>query len=139
VVAGAGGRKRDIQKYQNSGLVTFTGRVSDAKIMDLFSRARALLFPGIEDFGIIPVEANAAGCPVIAFQEGGALDTVKENVTGIFFDEQTPQSLIDAMDRFEKNEGLFSDRAAFSAHARQFSRAAFIERLRKIIEQRKRV
>jgi glycosyltransferase involved in cell wall biosynthesis len=139
VVAGAGAKPRDIRRYEKSGLISFTGRVSDEAIRDYVSRARALLFPGIEDFGIIPVEASAAGCPVIAFREGGALDTIRENVTGIFFDEQTPESLIEAMDRFEKNEALFTDRAAFISHAAQFSKAAFIERVRKIIEERKRV
>ncbi|MDR2479579.1 MAG: glycosyltransferase, partial [Treponema sp.] len=105
----------------------------------LFAGARALLYPGIEDLGLVPVEANAAGCPVIAYREGGALDTVLENVTGIFFDEQTPESLIAAMDRFETNEGLFNDRLKFSAHVQQFSRAAFIERMRKVIDEKKRV
>jgi hypothetical protein len=64
---------------------------------------------------------------------------VKENVTGIFFDEQTPESLIEAMDRFEKNEALFTDRAAIISQAAQFSKAAFIERVGKIIAEQKRV
>ncbi|MDR2479643.1 MAG: glycosyltransferase [Treponema sp.] len=138
VVAGSGGKKI-VQKYKKAELVSFTGRVSDEDIAALFSRARALLFPGIEDFGIIPVEANAAGCPVIAFREGGALDTVKENVTGIFFNEQTPESLIAAMDYFEKNEALFENRELFNAQVRQFSKAAFQERMRKVIDERKRI
>ena len=85
VVAGAGAKKKHMVTKKSS-LVTFTGRVSDEEIRKLYASAKALLFPGIEDFGIIPVEAQAAGCPVIAFREGGALETVKENVTGIFFD-----------------------------------------------------
>jgi glycosyltransferase involved in cell wall biosynthesis len=139
VVAGAGARKRYIKKYAASGLVRFTGKVSDREAADLFAGAKALLFPGIEDFGIIPVEANAAGCPVIAFRKGGALDTVRENVTGLFFDEQTPESLAAAMDRFEANEALFADRAAFSAHVSQFSKAAFIGRVQRIVDERKRL
>ena len=103
--------------------------------------ARALLYPGIEDLGLVPIEANAAGCPVIAFREGGALDTIKENVTGIFFDEQSPVSLIEAMDRFEsmEAEGAFRNREAFANHVRQFSPDAFKERIKKIIEERKRL
>jgi hypothetical protein len=64
---------------------------------------------------------------------------VKENVTGIFFDEQTPESLIAALDTFENNEHAFSDRGAFTSHVRQFSTEAFKERVQKIIAERKRV
>jgi glycosyltransferase involved in cell wall biosynthesis len=98
-----------------------------------------LLFPGIEDFGIIPVEAQAAGCPVIAYRGGGAIETVKEGVTGIFFDEQTPESLIAAMDYFERDEARFSNRQAFKTHVQQFSKPAFIERMRNVLEERKRI
>jgi glycosyltransferase involved in cell wall biosynthesis len=89
VVAGAGLKKRDIKKYK-SNLVHFTGKVSDEEAAVLFAEARALLYPGIEDLGLVPIEANAAGCPVIAYRDGGALETINENVTGVFFDEQTP-------------------------------------------------
>jgi glycosyltransferase involved in cell wall biosynthesis len=139
VVAGAGANGRDMRRYQASGLVTFTGRLSDEDIARYLSGARALLFPGIEDFGIVPVEANAAACPVIAFREGGALDTVKDGVTGIFFDEQTPASLAAALDRFEAMQGQFADRAPFSAHVQQFSREAFKERIARIVADRERV
>jgi glycosyltransferase involved in cell wall biosynthesis len=139
VVAGGGVKKKDIKKYAKTGLVRFAGRVSDEAAASLFAGARALLYPGIEDLGLVPVEANAAACPVIAFREGGVLDTVKENVTGLFFDEQTPEALIEAMDRFEKNEALFSDRSQFHTHVEQFSKAAFIGRVRKIIDERKRI
>jgi glycosyltransferase involved in cell wall biosynthesis len=128
-----------LRNYEKTGLVRFTGRVSDDEAASLLSRARALLFPGIEDFGLIPVEANAAGCPVIAFRRGGVLDTVKENVTGIFFDEQSPGSLIHALDRFEAMEKDFSNREVFTGQVRQFSREAFIKRVKFIIDERKRV
>ncbi|GHT83680.1 glycosyl transferase [Spirochaetia bacterium] len=139
VVAGAGAKDRTIRKYKKSGLITFLGRISDEEIRDLFSRARALLFPGIEDFGIIPVEANAAGCPVIAYCKGGVLDTVKENVTGIFFDEQTPAALVGAMEKFEAMEAQFSGRTPFTNHVQQFSTKAFIDRVTQIIADRKRI
>jgi glycosyltransferase involved in cell wall biosynthesis len=141
IIAGAGAKKRDTKKYEKTGLVCFRGRVSDEDAVRLFAEARALLFPGIEDLGLVPIEANAAGCPVIAFREGGVSDTVMENVTGIFFDEQTPASLIEAIERFEamEAEGVFNDRKAFLNHVRQFSREAFKERVRRIIEERKRI
>jgi len=139
LVAGAGADKKTRKKYKKSGLVTFRGRVCDEDIPELFASAKALLFPGIEDFGIIPVEANAAGCPVIAYRGGGALETVKENVTGIFFDEQTPQALIAAMERFEQNEVTFKTRELFYEHVQQFSKSAFIGRIRGILEEKKRI
>ena len=139
VVAGAGARKKDIRRYEKSGLVTFTGRLKADEIRDYFSRARALLFPGIEDLGLIPIEANAAGCPVIAFRRGGVLDTVKETVTGIFFDEQTPASLTAALDKFEALENNFTGRRQFTDQVKQFSREEFIRRIRRIITERKRV
>jgi len=139
VVAGAGAKKRDIKRAEKTGLVRFTGRVSDDEAARLFSEAKALLYPGIEDLGLVPVEAQAAGCPVIAFREGGASDTVKEGVTGVFFDEQTPESLIAAMEYFERNEVTFNSRELFIEHVQQFSKTAFIDRMRKVLEERKRI
>jgi glycosyltransferase involved in cell wall biosynthesis len=139
LVAGAGADKKTHAKYKKTGLVTFGGKINDEEICGLFAGAKALLFPGIEDFGIIPVEAQSAGCPVIAYRQGGALDTVKEGVTGLFFDEQTPQSLIAAMDHFESSEVTFANRQLFNEHVQQFSKAAFIERIRYVLEERRRI
>ena len=141
VVAGAGVKGKEKRKYERSGWVSFKGRLSDGEVPELYASAKALLFPGIEDFGIIPVEAQAAGCPVIAFREGGAIETIKENVTGIFFDEQSPASLIEALERFEEAEakGTFKDRSRFYDHARQFSTEAFKEKISRIIAERKRM
>jgi glycosyltransferase involved in cell wall biosynthesis len=139
VVAGSGAKKKDIRPYQKSPLVTFLGRVGDEELISLFSHARALLFPGIEDLGLVPIEANAAGCPVIAFRDGGALDTVKEGVTGLFFDEQNPPSLIRAMEEFEQSGSVFSNRDAYTEQVGQFSREAFKTRIRRIVEERIRV
>jgi glycosyltransferase involved in cell wall biosynthesis len=136
VVAGAGAKKKGIKKNK---LVRYIGRVTDEDATVLFSQAKALLYPGIEDFGIVPVEANAAGCPVIAYRRGGALDTVKDGVTGIFFDEQTPDSLIKALDYFETCSEQFCNRELFNAHIQKFSRSAFKEKIQRIISERKRV
>jgi len=141
VIAGAGAKKAEKAKYEKSGLVSFMGRVSDEEVRELYASARALLFPGIEDFGIIPVEAQASGCPVIAFRDGGALETIIENVTGIFFNEQKSASLVEALDRFEAAEAkaAFRDRDKFSNHVQQFSPEAFKEKISKIITGRKRI
>jgi len=141
VVAGSGKKNKKWRKHEETGLIAFMGRVSDEDTLELYSSAKALLFPGIEDFGIIPVEAQAAGCPVIAYRSGGALDTIIEGVTGILFDEQTPASLMEAMNRFEsmKTEGAFNNREAFTNHVKQFSAEVFKEKVKKIVEERKRV
>jgi glycosyltransferase involved in cell wall biosynthesis len=139
IVAGAGAKKRDIGKFKKNGLISFKGKVSDNEAADLFAGAKALLYPGIEDLGLVPIEAQACGCPVIAFRQGGALDTVKENVTGLFFDKQTPESLIAAMDDFERKEVTFNDREVFKSHVLQFSKAAFIERLQRVLDERRRI
>jgi glycosyltransferase involved in cell wall biosynthesis len=139
VVAGSGAGKKLKKQYEKSGLITFTDRISDEDLCLLFSRAKALLFPGIEDLGLIPIEANAAGCPVIAYRKGGVLDTVKENVTGLFFDEQTPAALVQAMDKFESMEAQFASREAFTGHVRQFSKEAFIDRVTRVIAEGKRI
>jgi glycosyltransferase involved in cell wall biosynthesis len=89
--------------------------------------------------GLVPIEANAAGCPVIAYKSGGVLDTIKENITGIFFAEQTYTSLADAIIKFENIEDSFSNRNVFTEHTKQFSKDAFKERVAKIIEMRARV
>jgi glycosyltransferase involved in cell wall biosynthesis len=81
--------------------VEFLGRVSDSEARDLFTHCLALLWPGEEDFGLAPVEAQASGRPVIAFQAGGALDTVMDGETGVLFSPQTVDALTDAMRRFD--------------------------------------
>ena len=139
VVAGSGMARKEIQHWEKTGLVTFKGKVSDEELISLFSDARALIFPGIEDMGLIPIEANAAGCPVIAYGRGGVLDTVKNGVTGIFFAEQTPSSLINALDQFESSEDQFKDRSPYNTHVQQFSREAFKERIKQIVAERQRI
>jgi glycosyltransferase involved in cell wall biosynthesis len=139
VLIGAGTDKKTLRKYRNNSLIHFAGKVTDEDAAAYLSRARALIFPGIEDFGIIPVEAQAAGCPVIGYRKGGALDTVKENVTGIFFNEQTSKSLIEALDFFESKSEDFWDREAFIHHIRQFSKEVFIGKMSQIIAERKRL
>ncbi|NLT07150.1 MAG: glycosyltransferase family 4 protein [Solirubrobacterales bacterium] len=103
--------------------VEFLGRVSDAERDALFAGARALLFPGEEDFGIVPVEAQAAGVPVIAYGVGGACESVLDGETGVLFGEQTAASLAAAIDRFERLGIAGSD--APRRQARRFGRECF--------------
>jgi glycosyltransferase involved in cell wall biosynthesis len=138
VVAGGGAAGR-LRRRAAGGGITFTGRVSDGEAVRLLSQAKALLFPGIEDMGLVPVEAAAAGCPVIAYRKGGALDTVGENITGLFFDEQSAAALASAIQRFEAVENSFTDRSRFADFARRFSKDAFKERVRNALAERKRV
>jgi glycosyltransferase involved in cell wall biosynthesis len=111
---------------ENKELVTFTGRISDDAVQRWLNKARGLIFCAEEDFGIIPVEAQACGCPVIAYGKGGACETVIEEVTGVFFSEQTSDSVISALDRFEKLEknGVFK-KETLTQHAARFSKARF--------------
>lgn len=106
------------------GNIQFLGRTSDEQIRLHLARCRALLFCGEEDFGIVPVEAMAAGCPVIAFAQGGAAETVIDGATGLFFAEQSPECLIDAIRRFETDPDRF-DPARIHARATEFSSATF--------------
>ena len=139
IVAGSGMEKKESRRWEKTGLVSFKGRVSDEELISLFSGARALIFPGIEDMGLVPIEANAAGCPVIAYGKGGVLDTIKDGVTGLFFKEQNPSSLMQTLDYFESVEHQFCNRAPFNVQAGQFSREAFKERIKRIVAERKRV
>jgi glycosyltransferase involved in cell wall biosynthesis len=93
-------------------------------VRDLYARCRALIFPGIEDFGIVPVEAMASGKPVIAFGRGGVLDTVIDGVTGFLFHEQSVDALVQAVRDFEERRGSF-DSAVIRAHAMSFSEQRF--------------
>ncbi len=100
IVIGTGPEEADLRR-RAAPCVTFLGWQSAGPVNDHFERCRALLFPGIEDFGITPCEAQAAGAPVIAYGQGGALETVREAVSGIFFQTQTVAALADAIRRLE--------------------------------------
>ena len=99
-----GGRAEAAVRAQAGPGTEFLGRVGDAELPGLLAGARALLFPGEEDFGIVPVEAQAAGVPVIAYGRGGVRDTVVDGETGVLFGEQTVEALCTAIERFETQE-----------------------------------
>lgn len=110
------------RRYAANPLVTFLGRVDDETLRQTYGRARALLFPGLEDFGIVPVEAQAAGTPVIAYGRGGACETVVDGRTGLLFPEQTVESLCAALETFDAKT---FDPAACRTQAARFTPEAF--------------
>jgi glycosyltransferase involved in cell wall biosynthesis len=121
VVAGTGRQAEELAASAPPN-VRFVGRVEDEDLPALLAGARSLVFPGLEDFGIIPVEAMAAGTPVVAYGRGGVLDTVTNGETGVYFEEQTVESLVAAVRRAEAEPW---DRAAISASTQRFSEDRF--------------
>jgi glycosyltransferase involved in cell wall biosynthesis len=116
--------------------VQFCGRVGDDELRQLLSRARALIVPGEEDFGMAPVEALASGKPVIALGRGGVLESVPtaDPLGGFFFDEPDEARLAEALDRFERAEASLRPRA-LQAWAEQFSEARFLAQMREILAE----
>ncbi len=114
------------------GHVEFLGRVSERERDELLGGARALLFAGEEDFGIVPVEALAAGVPVVAYRVGGVAETVLDGRTGVLFDEQSSAGLARAIERFE---GLRLDEADVRAGAARFGRERFRGELAAVIDR----
>jgi glycosyltransferase involved in cell wall biosynthesis len=108
------------------------GSLDDTAVASHYARAKALLFPGIEDFGIVPVEAIAAGCPVIAYAKGGVLDSMTER-TSIFYYEQTVDSLAKAIVAFESRSQPFS-LVDMRSHAQTFSEEEFLKSFKAIAD-----
>lgn len=117
-------------KAKAANNIKFLGRQSDEEIVKHYSSCRAFILPGEEDFGLTPVEAQACGRPVIAYRAGGALESVVENVTGIFFDKQETGSLVDAVKKFENSD---FDRAKIREHALKFDKNEFKRKIREFV------
>ncbi len=133
-IIGSGQQEKYI-KYLAKGCknIELLGWQSNEVIRYHYQNAKALIFPAEEDFGIVPVEAQACGCPVIAFRKGGALETVIENKTGIFFDDQTPQSIIEAVNNFENKINTFKPEV-LRENAIRFSKSNFIREFKNLIK-----
>lgn len=116
----------DVLRELAGPTVEFHGKVGDSVVTELMENCRALCLPGEEDFGITPVEAQAAGKPVIAYQAGGALETVADGYTGTFFGTHTTRAFFDALRRCDAIDTAPED---IAAHAQQFSRKAFRGRI----------
>lgn len=129
VVIGGGSEAKKLQELaKGKSGISFTGRISDEKVREYLQKCKALIFCAEEDFGIIPVQAQACGTPVIAFGKGGATESVLDKKTGVFFSEQTAASCAEAIKEFEKLEAAGNfDAKKIVAHAKTFSRERFIK------------
>lgn len=129
-IVGGGQDERRIRALAGPN-IRFLGSLSNADIAELYARCRAFVFPGKEDFGITPIEAMASGAPVIAYQAGGALDTVAPEC-GIFFREPSVEALSEAVMRIESG-AVAIDPEACRRQAQKFTKAAFQEKLKAVI------
>jgi glycosyltransferase involved in cell wall biosynthesis len=125
------GPDRDRLEQLADGHVEFVGRLGDEQIRDEYRRALAVLLPGEEDFGIVPVEAQACGRPVVALARGGALETITSGETGILFDDLTPGSMAAALSAVADAQ---FDPERLRASAQRFSRERHLERMRDVID-----
>ena len=115
--------------------VEFLGYVPDEELPSLLAKCRAFMFPGEEDFGIAPIQAMAAGRPVIAYAAGGALETVIDGVTGTFFAEQTIDSIIQAVEGFDTTQ---VEPQQIRQHAQKFDTALFKAQILNLVEAKLR-
>ncbi|MEK7583027.1 MAG: glycosyltransferase [Patescibacteria group bacterium] len=128
-IVGDGPERPKLQRMAGKN-IEFLGLVSDYRMPELYSRAQAVIFPQEEDFGLVPLEAMASGRPVIAYRAGGALETIEEGVTGIFFDQQTEIDLSLAVGKFQQT--IF-DPHKIREHAMKFDINIFKEKIRGIL------
>jgi glycosyltransferase involved in cell wall biosynthesis len=147
-IVGAGQNEKHLRSIAGP-TVEFLGWRSDAEVREMYASCRAVIFPGEEDFGIVPLEAMACGKPVIAYGKGGALETVvplrrlrpgdpapeEPNPTGLFFYEQTPEALIEAVHLFEGCRDRF-DPVRIREHVKPFDRANFKDKLFRYIRMK---
>jgi glycosyltransferase involved in cell wall biosynthesis len=131
-VAGAGPALDALREHARGTTTEVLGFVPDAQINALLGEARAVVIPGEEDFGLVPLEAAAAGRPAIALRAGGAVETIVDGVTGTFFDEPSVASLADVLKQFDSAR---FDSTRLRAHAEQFAPAQFIARLRLLVDE----
>jgi glycosyltransferase involved in cell wall biosynthesis len=125
-------RARGNGNHAGTAQVRFEGIATRQRVIELMAGCHAYLVPGEEDFGIAPVEAMAAGKPVVAVNRGGAIETVIDGTTGALFSDQTPEALIEAIERLDS---LSLDPARIRAHAHQFSPERFHSEFRRLLSQ----
>ncbi len=129
-IAGTGPDEKRLRELARGTTTELLGYIDDAAVNALLGDARAAILPGEEDFGLVPVEAAAAGRPTIAYRGGGALETILDGETGMFFDDPTPESLAASLSAFDSSR---YDPQRLRAHAETFAPAQFIARLKEIV------
>jgi glycosyltransferase involved in cell wall biosynthesis len=130
-IVGTGPEMKKLKRRAKKN-IEFVGKVSDEELQKIYQGAKALIFPQLEDFGIVPLEAMACGAPVIAYSAGGALETVKDGVSGLFFEKQNVESLVKAVKKFE---GRDWDAAVVAKSVEDFGSARFKSELRHFLEK----
>jgi glycosyltransferase involved in cell wall biosynthesis len=131
VIIGTGSEEKRFKAIAGEN-IKFVGELTDVQLAGYYQKARALIFPQEEDFGLVPIEAQAAGTPVIAYKAGGALDTVIAGKTGVFFEKQDKNSIIFAVKKFEKIE---FDENNLIDNAKKFSKEIFKREFLLLIDQ----
>lgn len=129
VVVGTGSEESRLKSLAGKN-IHFVGELTDSELANYYRKARGLIFPQEEDFGIVAVEAQSAGTPVVAYKKGGALDTVFEGKTGVFFEKQTKKSIIEAVGKLEKTD---FDKEVLKKHAQKFSKERFKRNFKELI------
>jgi glycosyltransferase involved in cell wall biosynthesis len=132
LVVGSGPAKRALETAAKGTRTTFLGALSDGELRRVMGSARAIILPGEEDYGLVPLEANASGRPAIAYARGGALETIRPGVTGEHFPQATPASLADTLRRFDPDR---YDPQRLRAHAETFGPAPFKERFSALVDK----
>lgn len=130
-IVGIGNQYKKLQKLASSN-IEFLGKVTEEDLRRYYQYAQALIFPQVEDFGITPLEAMGAGCPVIAYAAGGALETVSEGKSGVFFQEQSVEALVAVIEGFES---MTFDPEVVRAQAEKFKSSVFAETLSSFVDQ----
>lgn len=126
------GRDREQLERTAPANVKFAGRKSGAELNSLMANASALIFPSADDFGMVPVEAMAAGTPVVGYSGGGARETVVDGLSGVIFEDLSSSSLLAAIERLSLQEW---DVEALRAHAKQYSQDSFVRNIRRVLRQ----
>ena len=131
-IVGSGPMERSLRKKSKKN-IEFLGELTDKQLIFYYENCKALVFPGIEDFGLVMAEAQSYGAPVIAYKGGGAIDIIKEGVTGEFFVSQTVDSLIGVLKRFD---GTIYNKGDIIRNSQRFSYKVFKTSIEKFIEKK---
>ena len=134
IIVGKGSEENRLKRMAKKN-IKFVGELTDEKLADYYSRSLALIFPQVEEFGLTAVEAQAAGTPVIAYRKGGAIETVIDNKTGVFFNKQEKKDLVKAILSFKKKSFVRGD---IIKNAEKFSKERFKKEFLELIKNVKR-